>query len=116
MNELPNEIEEAIEALGPCDDCDGRGSIGIATDGRQVSCEACGGHEDALGTGIASQDKGALIAAIAKALAAARDEALNEVIAEAFVLAQPGGKIDFGELDDIVLALKSPAQKEGGGS
>jgi len=74
------EVENAIEALGPCDDCDGRGSIGVAVDGRRISCEACGGHEDALGTGIASQDKSALIAAFQKALADARDEARAELV------------------------------------
>lgn len=40
----------------PCPDCDGSGSLGQAHDGREVSCETCGGHEDALGSGKVPQD------------------------------------------------------------
>jgi len=40
----------------PCPDCDGSGSLGQAHDGREVSCETCGGHEDALGSGTVPQD------------------------------------------------------------
>ena len=35
-----------------CEDCGGTGSLGRAKDGRLVSCESCGGHEDSLGTGF----------------------------------------------------------------
>ena len=35
-----------------CSDCNGRGHLGRAKDGRLIACESCGGHEDALGTGV----------------------------------------------------------------
>ena len=34
-----------------CHECGGTGEIGTASDGRLISCETCGGHEDELGTG-----------------------------------------------------------------
>jgi hypothetical protein len=37
-----------------CEDCNGSGSLGTLSDGRKISCESCGGHEDALGSGVIS--------------------------------------------------------------
>jgi len=49
MNQTLN--ERLREIMGVCLDCDGEGFIGTAKDGRKISCETCGGHEDALGRG-----------------------------------------------------------------
>ena len=35
-----------------CEDCGGQGYIGYATNGKKISCEKCGGDEDALGKGV----------------------------------------------------------------
>lgn len=51
------EIADALDAWEPgaaagvCPDCDGEGVLGRAADGRWISCETCGGHEDAAGSG-----------------------------------------------------------------
>ncbi len=43
---------EAMRDSLRCDDCGGDGSLGRCHDGREQSCEKCGGHEDALGSGL----------------------------------------------------------------
>ncbi len=35
-----------------CEVCEGCGFIGYAPSGKKISCETCGGHEDALGKGF----------------------------------------------------------------
>ena len=45
-----------IELCEMCPDCGGTGCLGIHTDGRKISCERCGGHEDSLGTGKISKE------------------------------------------------------------
>ena len=34
-----------------CEECGGDGWVGRAQNGKQIACESCGGHEDALGLG-----------------------------------------------------------------
>lgn len=43
---------QTYEEARICPDCDGYGSLGHAPDGRLISCESCGGHEDSIGTGV----------------------------------------------------------------
>ena len=47
------ELEAEVERFKgyACPDCGGEGSLGRSDDGRLISCETCGGHEDALGSG-----------------------------------------------------------------
>lgn len=35
-----------------CVECGGSGELGKSADGRLISCESCGGHEDSLGRGV----------------------------------------------------------------
>lgn len=35
-----------------CEDCGGQGYIGYAINSKKISCEKCGGDEDALGKGV----------------------------------------------------------------
>lgn len=47
---LPPEAPQQAHAT-ICESCGGDGTLGVAEDGRLISCEACGGHEDSLGLG-----------------------------------------------------------------
>ena len=55
MGEMTTDVVlRVLRKVLPCPDCDGIGALGIGGDGRVVSCKTCGGHEDALGTGISA--------------------------------------------------------------
>lgn len=45
-------VEAAKNVLTPCSACDGEGVREIAFNGKMVSCDCCGGHEDGKGMGF----------------------------------------------------------------
>lgn len=51
---LESKLSGSCEKSIICQDCGGSGSLGKAKDGRLISCESCGGHEDSLGSGYVS--------------------------------------------------------------
>ncbi len=48
---LRGQSEKDMTPAKVCPDCEGYGVLGHARDGRLISCETCGGHEDSIGTG-----------------------------------------------------------------
>ena len=39
-----------------CENCEGAGFVGYMNNHKKISCEKCGGHEDALGKGYIFED------------------------------------------------------------
>ena len=75
--ELLAMIDSAL-AETVCRNCGGDGDLGQASDGRLISCESCGGHEDALGCGYSDPVKAAALQALRDILTAAQGDLLSE--------------------------------------
>lgn len=58
------ELIEDYDYIERCNDCDGVGHLGRHSNGKLISCESCGGHEDALGKGFILNDVKQLAQAI----------------------------------------------------
>ncbi len=56
VERLEDILVMAHNYIEPCEECGGAGHLGRHTNGKLISCETCGGHEDAIGKGFALND------------------------------------------------------------